>query len=139
MQMVKSLPSEGNADSTSIQPPTLITASHVASQSSVAVDTGKTRESPAPSNGTCTALLISRANAGSLTLFYVGHQKEEDDPPLIRSQEGAPVSAESLVSEATDIYCGLIKVEWKCYEEVSKKYEALELASGLPMLSHEQW
>ena len=78
-------------------------------------------------------------NAGSLTLFYVGHQKEEDDPPLIQSREGAPLSAKSLVSEATGIYCSLIVVERKCYEAVSKKYEALELASGLPMLSHEQW
>jgi len=136
--MVKSLPREGNTDSTSIQPLTLIAAFHVASQSSVAADTRNTRESLAPSNGTCTALLISHANASPLTLFYVGHQKEEDDPPLIRSREAALLSAESLVSEATGIYCGLIMVERKCYEAVSKKYEALELASGLPMLSHEQ-
>ncbi len=69
-----------------------------------------------------------------------GHAVAARNPRLLRQPETRPISQEKLVTEVKTIYAGLVMVEAKCVEVVSKQVAAATTGKGRPpKLNDEQW
>ncbi|KAI9793696.1 MAG: hypothetical protein M1816_007591 [Peltula sp. TS41687] len=91
-------------------------------------------------------LQANRSNRDPAPGASPGKEKEvssssvtQRDPHLLSQPETRPISQEKLVHEVKGIYAGLVMVEAKCIEVVSKQVAVAQQAGRPPRLNDEQW